>query len=887
MTLNLYIMKAFCKRSLLPIFLIIALLAPARSATAQNNTSPFPDVPTNHPFVSSIGDLKERAFVAGHPNGTFTPDRTIPRAEFITMVIASIEDNPEGANCFEDVQEQWYARFICSAKELGLVAGHPDGTFRPGNNISLAEASAILTRAYKLKKTAAGARDPWYRPFIENLTEAQAVPNSLDHISQPLSRAETSEIIWRLNEEDHARPSKSYVNLNTEAPLLESCAELKEKFEHIAYRRSKGFGESRAFGRDQVVFEESAADFDGSSDDASTAPQAAPSPTANKEADVDFTDTNVQVAGVDEADIIKTDGEYIYIANNARLKIVKATPAGEMELIAELPLITDEERETTYVGYESLSDLYVTNNTVVAIHPSYSTNWKLHDFSRPISIYKPRTLVQLIDISDKNNPNITRSLTFDGTQVSSRRINNRLFLVTNFYPNYYPTAEDGVDNTNIVDLLPHVVDSSSETESTLTTCSNIRFVPEYDQINFVSVLQIDLENPSANIEKEVIMGAGENIYANTESLYIAASRYVRPQAEIFDVWAPPVEQPSTLLYKFDISQDNLAFAGRGTVPGHILNQFSMDETDESFRIATTVREWHDTDEVPAGNYIFTVNPDNLAEILGQTAPLAAGEQIFSVRFLGDRAYMVTFRQVDPFFVFDLSDPRNPTLLGELKLPGFSDYLHPYDENHVIGFGKETVEVDDFPGWIEPAIFVDEPADDVAIAPAPFTQIQGMKIALFDVTDVSSPKVLHKELIGEAGTDSELLRNHKALMYDKERNLFAFPITVQERTDVFPYPVVTFRGAYVYNLDLENGFQLRGKLSNYDADTNVRDIPYTKYAENDIKRIIRIGNTLYSVSLGRIKATDLESMTEQKLIELPKNLNPGEDVVIPLPRPVDF
>jgi uncharacterized secreted protein with C-terminal beta-propeller domain len=145
--------------------------------------------------------------------------------------------------------------------------------------------------------------------------------------------------------------------------------------------------------------------------------------------------------------------------------------------------------------------------------------------------------------------------------------------------------------------------------------------------------------------------------------------------------------------------------------------------------------------------------------------------------MGDRGYMVTFKKVDPLFVIDLKDPRSPKILGALKIPGYSDYLHPYDENHIIGFGKDTEEVGNGAFY------------------------QGMKIAVFDVTDVTNPIEMFKENIGDRGTDSELLRNHKALLFSKDKNLLAFPVTVMEvknknkadKESIFQYGEFAFQG----------------------------------------------------------------------------------------------
>jgi len=220
--------------------------------------------------------------------------------------------------------------------------------------------------------------------------------------------------------------------------------------------------------------------------------------------------------------------------------------------------------------------------------------------------------------------------------------------------------------------------------------------------------------------------------------------------------------------------------------------------------------------------------------------------------------MVTFKKVDPLFVIDVADPNNPKILGKLKIPGYSDYLHPYDENHIIGFGKDTVEAEE---------------DLVEQRGLDFAWYQGMKIALFDVTDVEAPKELFKEIIGDRGTESELLRNHKALLFDREKNLLAFPVTVheikdKEKVEGNSYGEPVFQGAYVYSLDTTNGFQLKGKITHHEDDEAfLKSGYYFHGGENSIDRIIYISDYLYTISQRLIKASSMDNIEEVNSVEL--------------------
>jgi hypothetical protein len=280
----------------------------------------------------------------------------------------------------------------------------------------------------------------------------------------------------------------------------------------------------------------------------------------------------------------------------------------------------------------------------------------------------------------------------------------------------------------------------------------------------------------------------------------------------------------------------------------------MDEHNGIFRIATTKGDMWRTDENTSKNNVYTL--DEALKPLGKLEGIAPGERIYSVRFMGSRAYMVTFKNTDPLFAIDLSNPASPAVLGALKIPGYSDYLHPYDETHLIGFGKETTEV---PLKGDPS----DPNRTVAY-------YQGMKLSLFDVSDVTKPVEMFKEIIGDRGTESELLRNHKALLFSKERNLLAFPVTVMEipnktaagAGNATAYGQFKFQGAYVYRLDLTNGFQLKAPITHLTEEDLLKSGSRPYDSDRHVERILYVGNTLYTLSNGLIKANDLTTLQEK-------------------------
>ncbi len=301
----------------------------------------------------------------------------------------------------------------------------------------------------------------------------------------------------------------------------------------------------------------------------------------------------------------------------------------------------------------------------------------------------------------------------------------------------------------------------------------------------------------------------------------------------------------TIIHK--ISLDGFAYIGKGEVAGHALNQFSMDEHNGYFRIATTQGQLGGWGRMMPGQQATSSNVfvlDSNLETVGKLEGLAPGESIYSARFMGNRAYLVTFKKVDPFFTLDLADPKNPKVLGKLKIPGYSDYLHPYDENYIIGLGKGAVAAEE----------------------GEFAWYQGVKLSLFDVRDIENPKEVAKFEIGDRGTDSYALQDHKAFLFSKSRNLLVIPVTLAEidrskyagELPLSAYGDYTFQGAYVFSLSPENGFALLGRITHSDLDEAKKMGDYY-WSNSNVKRTLYMDNNLYTVSDQYVKANDLGTL----------------------------
>jgi len=287
----------------------------------------------------------------------------------------------------------------------------------------------------------------------------------------------------------------------------------------------------------------------------------------------------------------------------------------------------------------------------------------------------------------------------------------------------------------------------------------------------------------------------------------------------------------------------------GHVPGWVLNQFSMDESGGYFRIVTTGET---SSGGPSGTNVYVLN--STMGIVGKLEGLAPGETMHSARFMGSKAYLVTFKKIDPLFVVDLADPEKPTVLGKLKIPGYSDYLHPYDDTHLIGVGKETEEAKE----------------------GDFAWYQGVKISLFDVGDVASPKEVAKYEIGDRGTDSPVLTDHKAFLFSLEKNLLVIPVLVAEiDPSAYPDGVVpaqaygeyVYQGAYVFRIDPENGIVLMGRITHLEGKDDLLKSGFYFESKYTVERALYIDDVLYTISMGMIRMNALPGLEPLNSLEL--------------------
>jgi len=618
----------------------------------------------------------------------------------------------------------------------------------------------------------------------------------------------------------------------------------------------------------------------------------------------DFSKTNVQVAGVDEADIVKTDGNYIYAVTYNTLFIIKAYPGETAEVVSKVEF---KSRPT---------DLYVNGNNLVVF--GYDDQLYATELYRSFRRQNQYTFFKVFDISDKKDPKQVRDLNFEGSYFNSRLIGDYVYFVTNNY-NYSIGPEP---------VVPRILDTGVALPEKCAGANTKCFSPNiyyfdipYDSYNFTTIAAINIKDNSEKIGGDIYLLSGaQNMYVSPNNLYVTYTKYIseydlemqvsreiltprlsdkeRTKIAKIEEVADDILSPSekkvkvqqilerylatlsadeqtayekelaekmkqkytdlskelekTIIHKIAISGSSLQYKSSGEVTGSVLNQFAMDENNGYFRIATTRNTtWSRFEGQERASYNNLYVLDDAMKMVGTLENLAEGERIYSVRFMGDRAYLVTFKQVDPLFAIDLNDPRNPKVLGQLKVPGFSNYLHPYDENTLIGFGKDTGE-NEFGN----------------------TVTKGLKISLFDVSDISTPKELDKYLLGDMGSDSVALYDHKAFLFSKEKDLLVLPVALRKSTSQNQWGEISFSGAMVFNLK-DKKINYIGKIDHSDGG-RVSRADYWEginYYDSSVKRSLYIANNLYTLSNNYLKINTISDLKEINKIDLsPQSAN---------------
>lgn len=660
-------------------------------------------------------------------------------------------------------------------------------------------------------------------------------------------------------------------------------------------------------GDEAGYYSEKASMFGATADDGAAG--AAMTESSNGQGADDYSRTNVQVEGVDEPDIVKNDGKYIYTVNGKNVVILNAFPPEEMEIISEIEI------------EDGVRNIFINGDKLIIFSEDYEFidgdqpcpllegDMKLaSDAFYPCGGYsKQFTEVLVYDIADRENPELENEFKADGWYVDARMVGDYVYFIStkdiSFNAFQLPAYEvNGIERLiapSDVVYFDYPDDNYVFTSVSSINLNDGEFDSEVYLIGYTSTVYVSENNIYLTSQKRVAVNDYLERYADSVLKEVLPSEeydkvldvlnsdkanwdkrreinnivedysdslngeeksdFATELSDLSDEFYSEIEREmqKTIIHKINVNDGNVEYLADGEVYGTVLSQFSMDEFDGYFRIATTTGEiWQGTSE----NHIFVLDED--LNVVGSLENLAPGERIYSTRFIGERAYLVTFKKVDPFFVIDLSDVENLEVLGYLKIPGYSDYLHPYDETHIIGIGKEAIDASE---------------GDMEGRDLDFAWYQGLKIAVFDVSDVEHPVESAKIVIGDRGTDSAALYDHKAFLFDHERNLLVLPVNLAEIDETkyggeIPtnaYGEVVWQGAYVLDIS-ENKIKERGRITHIDASDDVKDeYGYRYYDWNkQIQRSLFMDDVLYTISNAKVKANDLNDLTEINSVKLP-------------------
>jgi len=595
------------------------------------------------------------------------------------------------------------------------------------------------------------------------------------------------------------------------------------------------------YGRPAVTFAEDAVARDDGAAPASAAPEA---PAAVNEAasmktaqSVDaggYIGTNTQIAGVDEADIVKTDGKYLYHFRNdykSGNNEIRITAADGLKAVStiELPELYGAEMYVSGDRLLLLASAAWGEDCLLARAGEFLSesageegdvivpDWYAPDEPRYVST----TRLLVFDISDRAKPREILSFKQAGSYVSSRLSEGVLYLVSDHSAQTWYLTDD----TYAASVFPAVCVNG---EARLLSPGRI-YLPEqlYDQADYCVVTAYDLS--AGKTETKAVLGSVHTMMMTGDTLILAGT-----------VWDSDWSSRDTGVVRFAVGGGNLLrYTSSGRVPGWIDGQFALDVSGGLLRVATTSYGGEKKNETVNHLLIY----DEKMDLVGSVEGLAEGERIYSVRYFGDTAYVVTFRETDPLFAIDLSDPKHPTVLGQLKIPGFSEYLHPAGDGLLIGVGQNTM-TNAYGGVLT----------------------DGLKFSLFDVSDPADPKEIAAEILGNRGSYSEVLHNHKAFLYDGANQRFGLPATICRVYGVTadnPWgnnSSVTFDGYLVYRFG-RDGFERLGALASEDSDD-----PFGYSYDHTIERGVVIGKTLYTAANSGLTAWDYETLEQTGSLE---------------------
>lgn len=641
-----------------------------------------------------------------------------------------------------------------------------------------------------------GIRDRKIRRGIRGIAAAAAVVVLLLVFTQlPLTQKESSDssntasVRSRgLDTKDSESTDDTTEQTSEGKKVLDSMYVPAENYDDIydAFQIQENYAENWAM---DDVMEAGGAAAAGSSNSSTASTESAVADTAPAEADTggnaEHSGTNVQVEGVDEGDVVKTDGEYLYIMRDSRdVRIVKADGADLEEVsVIRLP---DKASEG------SIQEIYLDGDVLNIICQQYDNSLTEKSADTYYMNYRAVTTLYTYDLKDRREPKLTGAVSQDGTYHTSRKVGQYVYLFTDYYPAYQLERQEAYAGDDPYGIMPL---AAGETFAV----SDIYLPAEGGGSQYLLITSVNIGKPDEIADKKAILDSASRFYVSTENIYLER-----------DMWENTGDQ--TAIAKFSFRDGKIEGVGAAVIGGTVTDDFATNEYDGYLRVLTT--RWSGNTQ---DNCIYVLNQD--MEIVGKADGLAEGESIYSARFMGNTGYFVTYRQVDPLFSVDFTDPENPKILGELKVTGFSEYLHFYGENRLLGIGWET-------------------------DPDTGTR-KGLKLSMFDISDPSDVKEISRKIIENIDYFPGEY-NYKALTVSPQKNVIGFVTTSYGN-----------RGGsnssyFVFSYDDHNGFK---NAMTYSAQNDVS-------SEFENSRGVYIGDTFYIANSDAVLAFDMKNGYEK-------------------------
>ncbi|GMQ98087.1 MAG: beta-propeller domain-containing protein [Acidimicrobiia bacterium] len=555
----------------------------------------------------------------------------------------------------------------------------------------------------------------------------------------------------------------------------------------------------------------------------------------------DYSGTNVQVAGIDEPDFVKTDGERIFVVAQGTLYWIDAS--GTPEIVDSMSL----------EGWGQ--QLFLSGDTLLVMNSGGGYRAEpFFDGGIASEVYpgnSQRTVLTEVDVSDQGSMKAIRTLTFDGTMLSSRMSDGSVRVVVRSQPTgfawVFPEGSGIRSEQKAIDANKKIIEDSTlenwvpwyvleDHETGLTSdgpllgCGQVGYPQDFSGLSMMTVLSIDLEEGLEPGNGIGLLAEGQTVYASSDNLYVATAPWMAWPIATFEDDGERQDTLTTQIHMFDISDPKEAsYVASGEVDGTLLSQWSMDEYEGTLRVVVTDQPpWGGRSEAPETSVVALQREDEKLVEVGSVGGLGKNERVFAVRFIQDKGYVVTFRQVDPLYVVDLSDPTNLEVKGELKINGYSSYLHPIGEDLLLGVGQDATDEG---------------------------RVLGTQVSVFDVSDPANPHRLSRMTFDD--TQSQAEWDTKAFLWWAPEGISVLPMqrwSWDERTGKEDF----FSGATVLSVTPQRVKQLGVIEHPGDSDSECEECGYWTAP---IMRSLVIGDTLFTISETGVLASDLESLEQ--------------------------